>query len=268
MITEKGLIIGVTELEDKGRYLRVLTAGGVHEVYVRGAKKITSKNNAGTEIFCYSRLCVTPGKSGLVLDSSEPERQFYNLRFDIKKLALANYFAEVTIHNGIGIDDGVKKGETLNLFLLCLHYLDAGNRETALIKSVFELRYACEIGFMPKLLGCDVCHKYDDGLTFIIASGKLLCAEHYSAEHRFAEHISAEHVSAGHYNVHVNTKGDPLSPAVLHALRFVCLSDLKKICDFKLSIDAQKDLSQISENYLTFHTEKHLKSLSYFNKLI
>jgi DNA repair protein RecO (recombination protein O) len=243
MITEKGLIIGVTELEDKGRYLRVLTAGGVHEVYVRGAKKITSKNNAGTEIFCYSRLCVTPGKSGLVLDSSEPEKQFYNLRFDIKKLALANYFAEVVAHNGIGIDDDTKEGETLNLFLLCLHYLDAGNRETALIKSVFELRYACEIGFMPKLIGCEVCHKYDEGLSFYISSGKLLCEEH------------------------LNGQGYTLSPAVLHAIRFICLSELRKICDFKLSTEAQKDLSQISENYLTFHTEKHLKSLSYFNRL-
>jgi DNA repair protein RecO (recombination protein O) len=244
MITEKGLIIGVTELEDKGRYLRVLTAGGVHEVYVRGAKKITSKNNAGTEIFCYSRLCATPGKSGLVLDSSEPERQFYNLRFDIKKLALANYFAEVVAHNGIGIDDGVKKGETLNLFLLCLHYLDSGNRETSLIKSVFELRYACEIGFMPKLIGCDICHKYDGELSFIIKSGKLLCDDD-----------------------NPNNEGFALSPAVLHAIRFICLSELKKICDFKLSPEAQKDLSQISENYLTHHTEKHLKSLTYYNRL-
>ncbi|MDR0987410.1 MAG: DNA repair protein RecO [Ruminococcus sp.] len=240
MITKKGLIIGVTELEDKGRYLRVLTDDGVHEVYARGAKKITSKNNAGTEIFCYSRLCATPGKNGLILDSSEPERQFYNLRFDIKKLALANYFAEVVMHSGIGTE---KTGETLNLFLLCLYYLDAGNRETALIKAVFELRYACEIGFMPGLIGCDVCHKYDEGLTFVIKSGKLYCEEH------------------------LNGTGYPLSPAVLHALRFVCLSELKKICDFKLSPEAERDLARIAENYLIYHTEKHLKSLTYYNRL-
>ncbi|MDR0974709.1 MAG: DNA repair protein RecO [Ruminococcus sp.] len=238
MITKKGLIIGVTELEDKGRYLRVLTLDGVHEIYVRGAKKVTSKNNPGTEIFCYSNLCASPGKNGLVLDSSEPERQFYNLRFDIKKLALANFFAEIITAFGIGHE------ETLNLFLLCLHYLDSGNRETALIKSVFEFRYSCEIGFMPKLLGCDVCHKYDGDLSLIIGSGKLLCRED-----------------------NPNNDGYALSPAVLHAIRFICLSDIKKICDFKLQAEAGRELSIISENYLVHHTEKHLKSLDYYNRL-
>jgi DNA repair protein RecO (recombination protein O) len=252
MVTTNGLIIGVTELEDKGRYLRILCSDGIHEIYARGAKKSTSKNNPGTEIFCYSKICFSigkggtggkGGKDGFTLDSSEPLKQFYNLRTDIKKLALANFFADIVSRFGVGNSNNTDKESTLNLFLLCLHHLDTGNREIGIIKSVFELRYACEIGFMPALIGCGECHKYDD-LSFVISSGKLYCDEHIK-----------------------DNSGLKLSETVLHAIRFVCLSDLKKICDFKLSDTAAKDFYNIAEKYLLYHTEKHLQSLDYFNRL-
>jgi DNA repair protein RecO (recombination protein O) len=244
MVTKTGLIIGITELEEKGRFLRVLCEDGIFEIYARGAKKATSKNNPGTEIFCYSKICASQGKNGYILDSTEVIRQFYNIRLDLKKLALANFFAEVITSNGIGI--GSEQGETQKLFLLCLHYLDKEDNERSLsvIKSAFELRYTCEIGFMPKLLGCDECHKYDGDLSFQIESGKLICHEH---------------------NPH--GAGIVINNTVLHAIRFICLSDLKKICDFKINKNDEKTLSDISQGYLTYHTERKYKAAEYFSRL-
>jgi DNA repair protein RecO (recombination protein O) len=238
MLTAEGVVIGVTELLDKGRYLKILTATGLLEVYVRGAKKPTSKNNPGTEIFCYSRVSVTPGKHCFVLDSSEVIRQFYTCRTDIYKLSLAAFFAEAILSSGIGKDGA----DTLRLLLLCLYRLDRNDRENELIKAVFELRYACDIGYMPALAGCDVCHAYDGDLSLIIKSGKLLCREH-----------------------NPGNEGFPLSPALLHALRFVCLSDIKKITDFKLSLGALKQFSELAEKYLCYHTEKKYRTLEYYN---
>jgi DNA repair protein RecO (recombination protein O) len=242
MLNLQGLIIGVTELEDRGRYLKLLTEHGIYEIYARGAKKATSKNNPGTEIFCYTRVSVTPGKQRLTLDSSEVKEQFYNLRTDIKKLSLAAFFAEAVTTSGIGKDGA----ETLKLLLLCLYHLDKGDRETDLIKAVFELRYACDIGFLPALAGCDICHSYDGfgngGMSFLTHSGKLLCHEH---------------------NPH--NDGVLLSPALLHTLRFVCLSDINKICDFKLSEETLKAFAGVAESYLIYHTDKKYKTLGYYN---
>jgi DNA repair protein RecO (recombination protein O) len=243
MFTIKGVVIHITELSEKGRFLRVLTEKGLTDVFVRGAKKSVSKNNPGTEIFCYAKFSLAVSVKNVetryILDSSEVISQFYELRFDIKKLALASYFAAEISYSGAA-------SETLNLFLLCLHRLSETDRPESVIKAAFELRYACEIGFMPDLIGCEVCRQYDGDLSFIEGSGKLLCNAHNPGQ-----------------------KGIPLSPAVLHALRYIVLSDLKKICDFTLAPPSMERLSYLAENYLTIHSDKKHRNeaLEYYKKL-
>jgi DNA repair protein RecO (recombination protein O) len=243
MLIIKGLVLRVVELEEKGRFLKILTEKGITDIYMRGAKKTTSKNNAGTESFCYGKFAVASTHKGhetrLVLDSSECLQQFYDIRLDIKKLALCSFFAEEIEYSGT-------TSETLNLFLLCLHCLSKDVYKAEIIKAAFELRYACEIGFMPDLTGCEVCHKYDGDLSFVPSSGKLLCEKHNPAH-----------------------SGIFLSAAVLHALRYVCLSDLKKICDFTLAPDTLTQFAALAEHYLVIHSDKSRrnKALEYYKKL-
>jgi hypothetical protein len=60
-----------------------------------------------------------------------------------------------------------------------------------------------------------------------------------------------------------------LPPAVLHALRYIVLSDLEKICDFVLLSPSLERLSDLAENYLLLHTEKKHRNeaLEYYKKL-
>jgi DNA repair protein RecO (recombination protein O) len=243
MFTIKGVVIHITELSEKGRFLRVLTEKGLTDVFVRGAKKSVSKNNPGTEIFCYAKFSLSAtvknGETRYILDSSEVISQFYELRLDIKKLALASYFAYDVSYSGVS-------PETLRLFLLCLHRLSETDRPESVVKAAFELRYACEMGFMPDLTGCEVCHQYDGDLSFVTSSGKLLCTKHNPAN-----------------------AGIPLTAATLHALRYVCLSDLKKICDFTLTPAARDQFSNLAEHYIHIHSDKshRNKALEYYKKL-
>ncbi|MDR0991553.1 MAG: DNA repair protein RecO [Ruminococcus sp.] len=245
----KGVVIKKIELEEKGRILYVLTENGIVKISARGAKKPTSKNNPAAEMFSYAEFSVSEGKDRLYLDSSKPLKIFWNIRTDIKKLALAAYFAEVLFYCGIS-DKGEEKSarfagdckDELKTFLLALDCLDKDNRTEAFIKAVFEMRTACAIGFLPDLIGCAECYRYSGGMNFDIANGQLFCKEH-------------------------NKNGTAISESLLDTLRFVCLSPVEKIMSFKIGEKTQKEFSRLAENYLIYHLEKKFKTLGYYRSL-
>jgi DNA repair protein RecO (recombination protein O) len=261
----KGVVIKKCEFEEKGRLLYVLTENGIVKISVRGAKKPTSKNNPAAEMFSYADFSVTESRDRLYLDSSKPIKIFWNIRGDIKKLALAAYFAEVLFFCGVsgegesggsGADKNGGRGadksadarfsgdckDELKTLLIALDCLDKGNRDESFIKSVFEMRIACAIGFLPDLIGCAECFRYQGNMFFDIAAGQLFCREH-------------------------NTSGIAISNSLLDTIRFVCLSAVEKITCFKIGDRTQKEFSRLAEEYLIYHLEKKFKTLLYYKKM-
>jgi DNA repair protein RecO (recombination protein O) len=239
----KGVVIKLTELEEKGRILSILTENGMMSVTARGAKKPTSKNNPATDYFSYADFSVTENKGRYYLESSRPIRIFRDLAGDIEKLALAAYFADVLSFSGTSNFRGCDCGDEMKTFLLALSHLEKNTRENAFIKAVFEMRIACAIGFLPELIGCAECYKYKDDMYFDISSGALFCAEH-------------------------NESGVKISNSLLDTIRFVCLSPVEKIMNFKISDRTQKEFSRLSEQYLIYHMENKPKTLGYYKKLL
>jgi DNA repair protein RecO (recombination protein O) len=234
----RGVVIKKYEFEEKGRILYVLTENGIVKISARGAKKPTSKNNPAAEMFSYAEFSTTEGKDRLYLDSSKPLKIFWNLRTDIKKLALAAYFAELLFLSGTA---GDSKDE-LKTLLLALDCLDKNSRSEAFIKAVFEMRLACAIGFLPELIGCAECYRYSGNMFFDTPNGQLFCADH-------------------------NESGIPISNSLLDTLRFVCLSEVTKIMSFKIGDKTQKEFSKLAEHYLIYHIEKKPETLGYYKKL-
>lgn len=103
------------------------------------------------------------------LNSSESEKLFYNIRLDPKKTALASYFSELLMYirtEESGCD------EIMRLTLNTLYFLDKGDRDNELLKSIFEFRLLCEAGLRPALLGCSVCMAYEaDIMHFNLSTG-------------------------------------------------------------------------------------------------
>jgi DNA repair protein RecO (recombination protein O) len=246
----KGVVIKKFEFEEKGRILYILTENGIIKVSVRGAKKPTSKNNPAAEMFSYADFSITESKDRFYLESSKPRRIFWNLRTDIKKLALAAYFADVLFFCGVSTDEKTARfsggcgnsKEELKAFLIALDCLDKGSRTNEFIKAVFEMRIACAIGFLPNLIGCAECYKYQGNMFFDISSGQLFCREH-------------------------NKNGIAISNSLLDTIRFVCLSAVEKIACFKIGEKTQKEFSKLAEHYLIYHIEKKPETLSYYKGL-
>jgi DNA repair protein RecO (recombination protein O) len=256
----KGVVIKITELEEKGRILYILTESGVISVTARGAKKPTSKNNPAAEVFSYADFSVNENRGRYFLESSRPIKVFFGLANDFEKLSLAAYFAEVLFYSGTVRNAGKRKiGENenqanitfavpdgtdeLKTMLICLQNLEKNTRENAFIKAVFEMRIASAIGFLPDLIGCAECYKYQGDIYFDIASGALFCKEH-------------------------NTSGIKISDSLLDTIRFVCLSPVEKIMNFKIGEKTQKEFSKLSENYLIYHMENKPKTLNFYKKLL
>ncbi len=249
MLTVKGLVVSERNAGEQDKYISVLTAEcGTIDISVKGANKITGKNHAATQLFAYSSLCLNMRKDRYYLNSSELIHDFYNLRLDIKKLALACYIGEAAKYS-VMASNRQHENNVMRLVLNCLHMLDKDKRSCEFIKSVFELRFLSEIGMMPQLIGCRVCYVYDaEEMFFLIDKAYVLCADDFYAKE----------LEESYYNVKI-------TPQQLSALQFICLADFDRLFNFRLSEASQIKINEITEKYLLVHLSRSFKSLEYYH---
>lgn len=227
---------------ESDKFFDILTKEyGVLEVAVKGVKKLTSQNSAATQLFAYGRFCLNKRGNRYYLNSSEVITIFYNIRLDVEKFALAAYFSEVLL---FVVQTEQTADETLRLLLNTLHFLSEGERSLGLLKSIFELRLLSDIGMMPDLVGCKRCAAYDGEIYLIISDGILLCK-----------------------NCLNRGDGVLLSGTILHALRYIALSDLNKLWSFKLAEPSVKLLCGVTESYLLSHLGRGFKTLDFYHEM-
>ncbi|MCL2085977.1 MAG: DNA repair protein RecO [Oscillospiraceae bacterium] len=249
LITINGLVIGARAVGDADCYLDILTAEyGVIEVFAHAVRKLNSKNAGSTQLFSYAEFCLKISKARRTINSTIPKYNFHGLSRDIRALSLAAYFAEVVKHTTPEhLDVRVyNTGENvLNLFLIALYELQKPTAQILQIKAVFEFRLASLLGFMPDLRACEVCAVYETkSQYFLPESGNIYCEDCYVERDLYAKPAFL------------------LDKTMLYTLRFITYSQLKKI--FKFSLNQQKELSVISENYLLLHVDRNFKTLDYF----
>ena len=249
LVTVMGLVIAERNIGENDRFIDILTAEyGVVELCVKGAQKITGKNNASTQLLAYSKFCISRRHEIYYLNSSEPVKIFYKLRLDMKKLALASYFIEIS---KLCVTTGQSAKDAMSLLLNTLHFLSEDLRSPEFLKSVFEMRFMSEIGLLPQLIGCRDCYKYEaDEMYFMIDRACLLCGEHF--EYRDFEE--------NYYHV-------KLTKTVLHTLRFICLAEMKRVFNFKIGEESQKLLSEVTEKYILTHLARNFKTLDFYKQI-
>lgn len=254
----KGLVIAERDSGETGKLITLLTAElGCISVYVRGGRK-SRKSLSSTQLFCYAHFSLEEKKqpSGEVryyYNSSEPIRLFYEIRLDAKKLALACYFSELLRY---GCESAENEDEVLRLTLNSLHFLDKGGRDPELLRSIFELRLLCETGYRPDLIGCHCCLKPEDDVMYIdLISGQLTCSE-------CAEQLQNEQTADGQ-GLYVM----PLSPALLHTVRFIALVEQERLFNFRVSERCQSELSAFTEGFLKLRYSRKFDSLNFYKML-
>ncbi len=242
-ISAAGLVIREQTVGESDRLITVLTAQyGLVRAFSRGAKKAKSKKLASTALLAYSDFSFNKRKETFSVDEAIVNEVFFNLRNDVEKMALAQYFCQLADEF---CEEDYESEEILRLFLNALWLLNEEKKTPRFIKAVVELRLMSLAGYMPALLSCDRCGEYESKMMYFTPdSGKIYCE-----------------------NCLPNGKKYSLSASVIQAMRFVALSDFEKIFSFNLSDEALESFSYVSEDYLLHKTERNFKTLEFYKNI-
>ncbi len=242
-ISTRGLVIREQTIGESDRLVTLLTADyGLIRAFVRGAKQIKSRLASTTSLFAYCDFTLYRGRDAFVVDNASPIEVFFDLRNDIVRLSLAQYFAQLAYEL---CEEEQPAGESLSIMLNSLHLICKGSKDIRLIKSAFELRMLCLGGYMPDILACANCGTYEsDIMYFDTLDGCIYCEN-------------------------CQKPGAVMCPKnVITAIRFICLTEPKKIFSFSLNDDNLNLLSQISEKYLLSRIQKNLSTLIFYKGLL
>lgn len=241
---DMGLVLRAVDYKDSDRLLTVLTRKyGKLTLRARGVKGGRSPMKAACQILTYSEFTWMERQGKCLITEAISQELFPELQRDITLFYLASYFLQVT---DLLAQDNDPVPELLSLLLNALYALSKLQKPQLLVKGVFELRSACISGFQPDLRGCCVCGNLQpDRLN--ITHGVLQCAACQSGE-----------------NPGIRM---PLSTGSLAALRYIAMAHPKRLFAFSLSDEGQRELSSLTEAYLTMRLERSFSALDTYKSL-
>jgi len=241
-ITTEALVIKEMKLGESDRLVTLFTRDyGIIRAFAAGAANVKSRRCTATSLLTYSSFTIVKKKDIYKIREAAPIRVFFRLGCDIEQLALAQYFCELSY---VFVSSGVPDGEFLRLILNSLHFLTSAKRTPPLLKAVTELRAAAISGYMPDLVACGGCGKFEDRVMYFDPlGGRIYCTGCKPADIRLI----------------------PLEPTLLKAMRHIVYSELEKLYSFTLPDDTAKRLADITGEYITLQTDHRFTALDFYN---
>ncbi|MGN1081079.1 MAG: DNA repair protein RecO [Acutalibacteraceae bacterium] len=240
--TTQGLIIREQFTGESDRIVTALTKDlGIVRAFASGARSFKSKNIAATQLLCFSSLSLSKRKDTYRITESKPIEVFFELRNDISKLSLAQYFCEAV---RAFAPEEEECAQMLRLVLNCLKFLCGDKKSELQIKTVFELRLLCLSGYMPDLSCCGSCGKSDGEYFYFSPSDGCIYCENCSVE-----------------------SSEKITPAMLGAARHICYGDFERIFSYRLDEQSTKELAKISEKYMIAQAERKFATLDFYRSL-
>ena len=195
-LATSGLVLRQVKVGEADQILTILTPDrGVVSASARGSLRLKSKLFSGCGLFCYSEFSLTFGRSSNFVDTALVKKVFHGLGRSVEGMALAAYFAEALI---VLSPEPPEAEELLRLMLNSLYMISEGKRPLPLIKAIFEMRAMSLSGYMPRILACDQCGRYD-GTDFYLDGGNFT----YRDLHFVARYEDGGGAQGGPYALHV-----------------------------------------------------------------
>lgn len=244
-IATTGLVLRQVKVGEADQILTLLTPDrGIVSASAKGSLRLKNKLFSSCGLFCYSEFTLTIGRSSNFVDNAAVKKVFHGLGRTVEGMSLAVYLAEAAT---VLAPEPPEAAQLLRLTLNTLYMISEGKRPLRQLKAIYEMRAMCLAGYMPHILACDTCGRYD-GMDFYLdtAGGSLLCAD-----------CAAK---AG--------RSPNLDPGALYALRHICLADDGKLFNFTLTDASTRRLDDVCERYLLANLDHGLKSLDFLKTVL
>ncbi|WP_411676258.1 DNA repair protein RecO [Caproicibacter sp.] len=239
----EGLVIMEKCVGDSDRLITVLTKEkGVLRAFVQRPGRAKNGRLSATRLFSYSRFTIFEGRDKYIIDDARPIEVFFDLRKDIERLSLAQYFCELSL--ALAPQDS-PAGEYLRLVLNALYFLGRGDRPARIIKSVVEMRMLALSGYQPDLVGCSECGKFEsDIMYFLPVSGRIVCGE------------------CGCPRGETSVR---LGRGAMAGLRHTIYAGLEKAFSFTLSPQGTEELGRAAEAYVLSTLSRSFATLDFYH---
>ena len=234
-VKTKGIIIAEKIMSDFDKMLTILTPNmGKIECVAKGSRRPKSLLMAGTQFLCFGDYMLYKGGENYSMNSCETIELFYNIRTDLDKLKYAVYITKI-------INDETTENQNnykiLQLYLNTLYVISNTDKDLEFVTSIFRLRLLSIIGYRPEIEECKTCKEKENLTKFSIRDNGFKCT-------------ACGKQDKGAIDMSETTKD---------AIRYIILSDAKKIYSFQVPKESIEELKIISKLYLTEKLEKEYK---------
>ena len=242
-ITTDGLVIKETNIRDNARMITIITRDlGVITAFVRGVKSIKSKRGSSTSLLSFSNFSLELKGDTYTVTEASINKVFFGAGSDIITLTVAQYFCELC---NVFRPYENESEEFLRLILNSLHFLTENKHSPELIKAITELRVAVIAGYAPNVVACNGCGKFEDAVMYFkLDDGTLYC------------------------NACRKENCVSITLTVLQAIRHIVYSKFESLYSFEIPETAAKQLSQLTERFVTYQTEHRFTTLQFLRGII
>ena len=236
------IVLKITKTGESDRLMTLLTRDrGIVKAFAKAADRPKNKLHSSTNLFCYGRFTFYEGVKSTKVEECDLNETFFGLQSDIEKLALAQYFNELTIETAPVETDA---NEYMRLLLNSLYFLANDKKNPRILKALFELRIASISGYMPSLVACAECGDFEtEPMYFNTETGELYCC-----------------VCKG-----AGTHAYPLE--VISAMRHIVFSETDKLFSINVSENSIHLLQAVAEKYLMSVVRKKFRTLDFYKSM-
>lgn len=138
LVNTTGIILKTESIDEYDRRIVILTNDhGKISAFARGARRQTNKLMASTDLFCFGKFKLYPGRNSYSVSEANISNYFKELRDDFNKAIYGMYFLEVMDYNTRENNDEV---DMLKLLYQALRALISDEYDNRLVRVIFELK--------------------------------------------------------------------------------------------------------------------------------